>query len=284
MNMDTYLEQNLNLADAGLLKSLAYIDGKWCGADDGEAFPVTNPATGAVIANVPDMGADETRAAIEAANAAWPAWRSKTAKERAAILRKLYFLMLENQEDLAQILTAECGKPITEGRGEIVYGASFIEWFGEEAKRAYGDVIPAPFNDRRIVVDKQPIGVCAAITPWNFPIAMVTRKVGPALAAGNSVVFNVHPGAARLSPELARLARGAFGQVVEHRLEARFRMLMSRGGDAKRNAATSTVSTSWSWWIVSRTRSIPVRTIMRSRSAISWTRRKTRRRLPREKA
>ena len=209
MNMDTYLEQNLNLADAGLLKSLAYIDGKWCGADDGEAFPVTNPATGAVIANVPDMGADETRAAIEAANAAWPAWRSKTAKERAAILRKLYFLMLENQEDLAQILTAECGKPITEGRGEIVYGASFIEWFGEEAKRAYGDVIPAPFNDRRIVVDKQPIGVCAAITPWNFPIAMVTRKVGPALAAGCPIVLKPAEDTPLSALALAELAERA---------------------------------------------------------------------------
>jgi len=187
--MDSINKQDLDLADAGLLKSRAYIDGEWCAADSGEAFHVTNPATGAVIATLPDMGVDETRRAIEAANAAWPAWRSKTAKERAAILRKLYFLMMENQEDLAQILTAECGKPITEGRGEIVYGASFIEWFGEEAKRVYGDVTPAPFNDRRIVVDKQPIGVCVAITPWNFPIAMVTRKVGPALAAGCPIVL-----------------------------------------------------------------------------------------------
>jgi succinate-semialdehyde dehydrogenase/glutarate-semialdehyde dehydrogenase len=181
--------KTLNLADPGLLITKAYINGQWCDANDGARFDVTNPATGDVIASVPDMGADETRAAIEAADAAWPAWRAKTAKERAAILRKLYFLMMENQEDLAQILTAECGKPIVEGRGEIAYGASFIEWFGEEAKRTYGDVIPAPFNDRRIVVDKQPIGVCVAITPWNFPIAMVTRKVGPALAAGCPIIL-----------------------------------------------------------------------------------------------
>lgn len=163
-------KNTLNLADPGLLKTQAYINGEWCDANDGSGFDVINPATGEVIATVPDMGADETRAAIEAADAAWPQWRAKTAKERAAILRKLYFLMMENQEDLAQILTAECGKPIAEGRGEIAYGASFIEWFGEEAKRAYGDVIPAPFNDRRIIVDKQPIGVCVAITPWNFPL------------------------------------------------------------------------------------------------------------------
>ena len=180
---------NLKLADPGLLKTRAYVNGEWCGADDGTSFDVTNPATGKVIAAVPDMGATETRRAIEAANAAWPEWRAKTAKDRAAILRKLYFLMMENQEDLAQILTAECGKPIFEGRGEIAYGASFIEWFGEEAKRVYGDVIPAPFSDRRIVVDKQAVGICVAITPWNFPTAMVTRKVGPALAAGCPVIL-----------------------------------------------------------------------------------------------
>jgi len=182
-------KKTMNLADPGLLITKAYINGQWCDANDGARFDVTNPATGDVIVSVPDMGADETRVAIEAADAAWPEWRAKTAKERAAILRKLYFLMMENQEDLAQILTAECGKPIVEGRGEIAYGASFIEWFGEEAKRTYGDVIPAPFNDRRIVVDKQPIGVCVAITPWNFPTAMVTRKVGPALAAGCPIIL-----------------------------------------------------------------------------------------------
>jgi succinate-semialdehyde dehydrogenase/glutarate-semialdehyde dehydrogenase len=182
-------KQSLGLADASLLKTEAFINGAWSEANDGARFDVTNPATLEVISTLPDMGVDETRAAIEAANAAWPAWRAKTAKERANILRKLYFLMMENQEDLAQILTAECGKPIMEGRGEISYGASFIEWFGEEAKRIYGDVTPAPFNDRKIIVDKQPIGVCVAITPWNFPIAMVTRKVGPALAAGCPIIL-----------------------------------------------------------------------------------------------
>ncbi len=212
----------LNLADPGLLKDQAYINGKWCEADDGSRFDVTNPATGKVIASVPDMGADETRVAIEAADAAWPAWRAKTAKERAVILRKLYFLMMENQEDLAQILTAECGKPIFEGRGEIAYGASFIEWFGEEAKRVYGDVIPAPFNDRRIVVQKQPIGVCAAITPWNFPIAMVTRKVGPALAAGCPIILKpAHdtPLSALALVELANRAgvpEGVFSVITAH--------------------------------------------------------------------
>ncbi|MDH3409937.1 MAG: NAD-dependent succinate-semialdehyde dehydrogenase, partial [Gammaproteobacteria bacterium] len=148
-----------------------------------------NPATGAVIASLPDMGVAETREAIEAADAAWPAWREKTGKERAGILRKLFFLMMEHQEDLAQLITAEGGKPLAESRGEVAYGAAFIEWFGEEAKRTYGDLIPATFTDRRIVADKQPIGVCAAITPWNFPIAMVTRKVGPALAAGCTIVL-----------------------------------------------------------------------------------------------
>ena len=212
----------LQLKDNSLLKTQAYINGQWCDANDGTHFDVTNPATGEVIATVPDMGADETRSAIETANAAWPAWRAKTAKERAGILRKLYFLMMENQEDLAQILTAECGKPILEGRGEIAYGASFIEWFGEEAKRAYGDVIPAPFNDRRIVVVKQPIGVCAAITPWNFPIAMVTRKVGPALAAGCPIILKpAHdtPLSALALVELAERAgvpAGVFSVVTSH--------------------------------------------------------------------
>jgi len=182
-------EPQLILADSALLKTNAYINGEWCGAADNGRFDILNPATGAVIASLPDMGVVETREAIEAADAAWPAWRQKTGKERAGILRKLFFLMMENQEDLAQLITAEGGKPLAESRGEVAYGAAFIEWFGEEAKRTYGDLIPATFNDRRIVADKQPIGVCAAITPWNFPIAMVTRKVGPALAAGCPVVL-----------------------------------------------------------------------------------------------
>ncbi|MDH3750865.1 MAG: NAD-dependent succinate-semialdehyde dehydrogenase [Gammaproteobacteria bacterium] len=182
-------ESPLTLLDSTLLKTDAYINGEWCGAADRARFDVTNPATGAVIASLPDMGVAETREAIEAADAAWPAWRAKTGKERAGILRKLFFLMMENQEDLAQLITAEGGKPLAESRGEVAYGAAFIEWFGEEAKRTYGDLIPATFTDRRIVADKQPIGVCAAITPWNFPIAMVTRKVGPALAAGCPMVL-----------------------------------------------------------------------------------------------
>jgi len=182
-------ESQLSLSDSTLLKTDAYINGQWRAAADGSRFDVLNPATGAAIVSLPDMGVAETREAIEAADVAWPAWRQKTGKERAGILRKLFFLMMENQEDLAQLITAEGGKPLAESRGEVAYGAAFIEWFGEEAKRTYGDLIPATFSDRRIVADKQPIGVCAAITPWNFPIAMVTRKVGPALAAGCPVVL-----------------------------------------------------------------------------------------------
>ncbi|MCP3871024.1 MAG: NAD-dependent succinate-semialdehyde dehydrogenase [Gammaproteobacteria bacterium] len=177
------------LNDRNLLKSSAYIDGVWVDAVDKSCFEVNNPATGEVLATVPDMGQEETRKAIEAADKAWPDWRSRTAKDRAVILRRFFELVLENQEDLAQIITAECGKPIVEARGEVGYGASFLEWFGEEAKRTYGDMIPAGFNDRRIAVIKQPVGVCAAITPWNFPIAMVTRKAGPALAAGCPMVL-----------------------------------------------------------------------------------------------
>ena len=148
-----------------LLRSDAFIDGAWVHADDGARFPVTDPATGITLTEVPNMGADETRRAIEAAEAAWPAWRTKTAKERGAILRRWFDLQLLHQEELAQLMTAEQGKPLAEARGEVVYGASFVEWFAEEAKRVYGDTIPAPANDRRIVVIKQPVGVVAAITP-----------------------------------------------------------------------------------------------------------------------
>jgi succinate-semialdehyde dehydrogenase / glutarate-semialdehyde dehydrogenase len=179
----------VRLVDLGLLKTDALIDGRWCEANDGGRFDVTNPATGRVIARVPDMGAAETRLAIDAAATAWPQWRAMTAKERGEILRTFYDLMLQNQEDLARLITAECGKPLAESRGEVAYGASFVEWFAEEAKRVYGDIIPPPLRDRRIIVIKQPIGVCAAITPWNFPVAMVTRKVAPALAAGCPAVL-----------------------------------------------------------------------------------------------
>jgi succinate-semialdehyde dehydrogenase/glutarate-semialdehyde dehydrogenase len=202
-------QSQLNLADSTLLKTDAYINGEWCGATDNARFDVTNPATGAVITTLPDMGVAETREAIEAAERAWAAWRQKTGKERAGILRKMFFLMMDNQEDLAQLITAEGGKPIAESRGEVAYGASFIEWFGEEAKRTYGDLIPATFTDRRIVADKQPIGVCAAITPWNFPIAMVTRKVGPALAAGCPIVLKPAHATPLSALALAELAERA---------------------------------------------------------------------------
>jgi succinate-semialdehyde dehydrogenase/glutarate-semialdehyde dehydrogenase len=179
---------SLNLKRGDLLKSQALINGVWCGADNGEQFPVTNPATDEVIISVPRLGQAETERAIAAAEAALPAWRAKAAKERAQVLRRWYQLMLEHQDDLARILTFEQGKSLTEAKGEVAYAAAFLEWFGEEAKRVYGDVIPGFTPDRRILVVKQPVGVVAAITPWNFPIAMITRKVGPALAAGCTVV------------------------------------------------------------------------------------------------
>ncbi|MBI1210875.1 MAG: succinate-semialdehyde dehydrogenase [Alphaproteobacteria bacterium] len=179
----------MQLKDPSLVKDKAYVDGAWIAADSGATFEVTNPANGKVLAKLPDLLEAETRRAIEAANAAWPAWAAKTAKERAAILRKWFELMMANQEDLAVIMTSEQGKPLAESRGEVAYGASFIEWFAEEGKRIYGDVIPHIKNGARIVVLKQPIGVVAAITPWNFPNAMITRKCGPALAAGCPIVI-----------------------------------------------------------------------------------------------
>ena len=177
------------LKDPKLFRQQCYIDGAWLDADGGGTITVDNPSTGDSLGTVPKMGAAETRRAIEAAEAALPAWRAKTAKERAQILRRWFDLMMANQEDLAAIMTAEQGKPFAEAKGEIAYAASFIEWFGEEGKRIYGDVIPAHGTDKRIVVIKQPIGVCAAITPWNFPAAMITRKAGPALAAGCTMVL-----------------------------------------------------------------------------------------------
>jgi succinate-semialdehyde dehydrogenase / glutarate-semialdehyde dehydrogenase len=182
-------EAGMNLADGQLFRQRAFVNGQWIDADDRSSFPVTNPADGAVLGQVPNMGAEETRRAIGAAEAAWPGWRNRTAKERAAILRGWYDLILASQEDLAQLMTCEQGKPLAEARSEVVYGAAFVEWFAEEAKRTYGDAIPQSQADRRLLVIKQPIGVCAAITPWNFPIAMITRKVAPALAAGCVVVL-----------------------------------------------------------------------------------------------
>src|ERR1700757_2083920 len=178
----------LSLNDSELFRQQAYIAGRWCEADNGTSFRVINPATGEVLAQVPDMGAAETRRAIEAAKAAWPEWRRKPARERAGLLRKWHDLMMTNLDDLATLMTAEQGKPLAESKGEISYAASFIEWFAEEGKRLYGDVIPGHQVDKRILVLRQPVGVVACITPWNFPAAMITRKVGPALAAGCTVV------------------------------------------------------------------------------------------------
>ena len=179
---------SVTLRDGGLLRQSCYIDGAWVEADGGAVIDVVDPATGARLGGVPRLGAAETRRAIAAAESAWPAWRARTAKDRANVLRRWFDLMMANQDDLAAIMTAEQGKPLAEARGEIAYGASFVEWFAEEGKRIYGDVIPAHAGDRRIVVLKQPIGVVAAITPWNFPNAMITRKCAPALAAGCPVV------------------------------------------------------------------------------------------------
>jgi succinate-semialdehyde dehydrogenase/glutarate-semialdehyde dehydrogenase len=177
------------LRDPSLLRDQCFINGKWLDADSGAKIAVDNPATGKTVAQVPKMGQAETRHAINAAAAALEGWRARTGKERAAILRKWFELLLDNQEDLAVIMTVEQGKPLAESRGEIAYAASYIEWFAEEAKRIYGDTIPATTPGKRLVVIKQPVGVCAAITPWNFPAAMITRKAAPALAAGCTMVI-----------------------------------------------------------------------------------------------
>jgi succinate-semialdehyde dehydrogenase/glutarate-semialdehyde dehydrogenase len=179
----------LNLNQPDLFRDRAFIDGQWVRAAEARTFPVFNPSTGSTLASVPDLGADETRAAIDAAEKALKPWQALTAKDRAALLRNWFNLILKNQDDLATIMTSEQGKPFAEAKGEVAYGASFVEWFAEEAKRIYGDVIPAHGADKRLLTIKQPIGVVAAITPWNFPIAMITRKVAPALAAGCTVVI-----------------------------------------------------------------------------------------------
>jgi succinate-semialdehyde dehydrogenase/glutarate-semialdehyde dehydrogenase len=172
------------LQDPDLFRQQAYLAGRWCDADNRATTEVNNPATGEILGTVPNMGRAETRRAIEAAKHAWAGWRHRPAKERSALLRKWHDLMLANVDDLGKLMTVEQGKPLAEAKGEVAYAAGFIEWFAEEAKRVYGDTIPSPWGDRRIVVIKEPIGVCAAITPWNFPAAMITRKLGPALAAG----------------------------------------------------------------------------------------------------
>ncbi len=210
----------MRLKDEKLFRQQCHIDGEWVDAFDRGTIEVTDPASGERLGTVPKMGAEETRRAIEAANRAFPAWRAKTAKERAAILRRMYMLMMENQDDLATLMTAEQGKPLAESKGEIAYAAAFIEWFGEEGKRVYGDTIPAHGPDKRIVVLKEPVGVCAAITPWNFPSAMITRKAGPALAAGCTMVVkpaSATPYSALALCEIAERAgvpRGVFSCVT----------------------------------------------------------------------
>ena len=179
----------MQLNDSTLFRQQAFIQGKWCDAESKKTIEVTNPANAQLLGTVPKMGANETRAAIEAANHALPAWRALTAKERATLLRRWFDLMMANQDDLAKLMTLEQGKPLAEAKGEIAYAASFIEWFAEEGKRIYGDTIPGHQADKRLIVIKQPIGVTAAITPWNFPAAMITRKAGPALAAGCTMVL-----------------------------------------------------------------------------------------------
>lgn len=220
---DVATVDGLRLNDPGLLRDKAFVDGQWCAAAGGGRFPVDNPADGSVIGHVADLGRSETQAAIAAAARAFPSWRAKTAKERAAVLRAWYELIIANQEDLARLMTAEQGKSLTESRGEVVYGAAFVEWFAEEGKRVYGDVIPPNAGGRRIFVLKEPIGVTAAITPWNFPIAMITRKVAPAIAAGCTSVIKP----AKLTPlsalalavlaERAGIPRGVLNIVTSSR-------------------------------------------------------------------
>ncbi|WP_075791795.1 NAD-dependent succinate-semialdehyde dehydrogenase [Massilia putida] len=197
------------MKDPSLFQQQAFIDGVFCDADDGGTVTVTNPASGAVLGTVPDMGAAETARAIAAADAAWAGWKAKPAKARAAVLRAWYDLILANADDLALLMTLEQGKPLKEAQGEIAYAASFVEWFAEEAKRIDGDVLQSPWTDRRIVVTKEPVGVCAAITPWNFPAAMITRKVGPALAAGCPVVLKPAEATPYSALALALLAKRA---------------------------------------------------------------------------
>ncbi len=199
----------MKLQNEQLLRSTNFIAGKWTGADDQSSFAVVDPASGAELARVPCCGAAETRRAIDAANAAWPAWRALTARRRAQLLQAWCRLIIDNADDLAQIVTAEGGKPLAEAKGEVLYGASFVEWFAEEGKRTYGESIPSPAASNRLLVVKQPIGVCAAITPWNFPLAMITRKVAPALAAGCPVVVKPAEATPLTALALAALAEQA---------------------------------------------------------------------------
>ncbi|MCE1182126.1 MAG: NAD-dependent succinate-semialdehyde dehydrogenase [Rhodocyclales bacterium] len=199
----------MKLSNPDLLRTSNLIGGQWVAADNGQRLTVLNPATGEQLAEVPCCGTEETRRAIAAADAAWPAWKALTARRRAQLLQAWNRLILDNTDDLAQLITAECGKPISEAKGEVIYGASFVEWFAEEAKRTYGETIPSPASSTRLVVVKQPIGVSAAITPWNFPLAMITRKVAPALAAGCPVVVKPAESTPLTALALAALAEQA---------------------------------------------------------------------------
>ncbi|RRW40660.1 NADP-dependent succinate-semialdehyde dehydrogenase I [Pseudomonas luteola] len=230
----------MQLKDLQLFRQQTFIDGTWLDADNGQVIKVTNPATGEIIGTVPKMGTAETRRAIEAADKALPAWRALTAKERSNALRRWYELIVEHQDDLARLMTLEQGKPLAEARGEISYAASFIEWFAEEAKRVYGDTIPGHQPDKRLIVIKQPIGVTAAITPWNFPTAMITRKAGPALAAGCTMVLkpaSQTPYSALALAELAERAgipKGVFSVVTGSAGEV--------GGELTRNPVVRKIS------------------------------------------
>jgi len=240
MPPDTLERPIPQLKDPTLLRQLCYVNGQWAGADGGATMPVVNPATGKPIGTAPVMGAAETNRAIAAANAAWPAWRAKLAKERSAILRKWYELMMANLDDLALILTTEQGKPLSESKGEITIGAAYTEWFAEEAKRVYGDVIPTIGNDRRLLVVKEPVGVCAAITPWNFPSSMITRKVAPALAAGCTVIIKPAQATPYSAFALAELAhRAGFPPGVLNVLSGDARAI---GGEMCANATVRKLS------------------------------------------
>lgn len=231
---------HLDLQDPRLFKESAYVDGHWITADNGATFAVENPATGETIAQVAALDATETARAIAAAEVAWPAWRERPAAERAALLERWYALMLEHQNDLALLMTLEQGKPLGEARGEIAYGASFVKWFAEEARRAYGDILPAPARDRRVLVLRQPVGVAAAITPWNFPNAMITRKAAPALAAGCPVVIKPSDLTPLSALALAELAdRAGFPPGVFNVLTG---MPADIGGELTRNPAVRKLS------------------------------------------
>ena len=209
MPPDTIEREAPALKDPSLLRQQCLVDGKWIDADGARTFAVRNPATSRTIGTIPHLGADETRRAIEAAERAFPAWAAKTAKERSNVLRRWFDLLIANVDDLALILTTEQGKPLAESKGEVTIGAAYVEWFAEEARRVYGDVIPTNASDRRLVVLKQPVGVCAAITPWNFPSSMITRKVSPALAAGCTVVIKPAEATPYSALALAELAQRA---------------------------------------------------------------------------